>query len=48
MAINCNGDVAFAEGNYAPDMDMMQTRYKACAKKKIYVLIKEYRGIEMV
>ena len=30
-----------------PDMDMMQTRYKRGAKKRIYALIKEYCGIEM-
>ena len=47
VAINSNGDVEFVEANYAPDMDMMQTRYKAGMKKKIYALIKEYRGIEM-
>ncbi len=48
VAINSNGDVELIEGNYAPDMDMMQTRYKAGAKKKIYALIKEYRGIVML
>ena len=47
VAINCNGDVEFVEANYAPDMDMMQTRYMVGAKKKIYTLIKEYRGINM-
>lgn len=47
VAINSNGDVEFVEANYAPDMDMMQTRFKAGAKKKIYSLIREYCGIEM-
>ena len=47
VAINSNGDVEFVEANYAPDMDMMQTRYKTGAKKKIYTLIKEYCGIEL-
>lgn len=47
VTINNNGEVEFVEANFAPDMDMMQTRYKAGAKKKIYALIKEYRGIEM-
>ena len=31
VAINSKGDVEFVEANYAPDMDMMQTRYKAGA-----------------
>ena len=47
VAINSNGDLEFVEANYAPDMDMMQTRYKAGVKKRIYALIKEYRGIDM-
>jgi hypothetical protein len=47
VAINNDGDVEFVEANYAPDMDMMQTRYKAGAKKKIYALIKEYCGVEL-
>lgn len=47
VAINSNGDLEFVEGNYAPDMDMMQTRYQAGSKKKIFALIKEYTGIEM-
>ncbi len=47
VAINDKGDVEFVEANYAPDMDMMQTRYGAGAKKKIFGLIKEYRGIDM-
>ena len=47
VAINNQGDVEFVEANYGPDMDMMQTRFKAGAKKKIYSLIKEYCGIEL-
>ena len=47
VVVNHNGDVELIEGNYGPDMDMMQTRYKKGAKKKICSLIKEYRGIEM-
>lgn len=47
VAINSYGEVEFVEANFAPDMDMMQTRYKAGAKKKLYALIKEYSGIEM-
>lgn len=47
VVVNSDGKVELIEGNYGPDMDMMQTRYKKGAKKKIYSLIKEYRGIEM-
>ena len=47
VTINSDGDIEFIEANYAPDMDMMQTRYKTGAKKKIYTLIKEYCGIEL-
>lgn len=45
VVVNNHGEVEFIEGNYGPDMDMMQTRYKTGAKKKIYALIKEYCGI---
>lgn len=47
VVVNSKGEVEFIEGNYGPDMDMMQTRYKRGAKKKLYSLIKEYCGIEM-
>ena len=47
VVVNHQGNVEFVEANYGPDMDMMQTRYKTGAKKKIYALIKEYCGIEM-
>ena len=47
VVLNNQGKVEFVEANYGPDMDMMQTRYKAGAKKKIYALIKEYCGIKM-
>ena len=47
VVLNNQGNVEFVEANYGPDMDMMQTRYNAGAKKKIYALIKEYHGIEM-
>jgi hypothetical protein len=47
VVVNHQGDVEFIEANYGPDMDMMQTRYNAGAKKKIYGLIKEYCGIEL-
>lgn len=47
VVLNNHGEVEFIEANYGPDMDMMQTRYKKGAKKKIYALIKEYCGIEM-
>lgn len=47
VVLNNQGKVEFVEANYGPDMDMMQTRYKAGAKKKIYSLIKEYCGIEL-
>lgn len=47
VVVNNQGEVEFIEGNYGPDMDMMQTRYKTGAKKKIFGLIKEYCGIEM-
>ena len=47
VVVNSDGEVELIEANYGPDMDMMQTRYKKGAKKKIYDLIKEYCGIEM-
>lgn len=47
VVINKHGEVEFIEGNYGPDMDMMQTRYKTGAKKKIHALVKEYCGITM-
>lgn len=47
VVLNNQGNVEFIEANYGPDMDMMQTRYKAGAKKRIYALIKEYCGIEL-
>ena len=47
VVVNNQGEVEFIEGNYGPDMDMMQTRYNAGAKKKIYGLIKEYCDIEL-
>ncbi len=48
VVLNNKGEVEFVEANYGPDMDMMQTRYKAGAKKRIYALIKEYSGIELI
>jgi hypothetical protein len=47
VVLNSNREVEFVEANYGPDMDMMQTRYKKGAKKKIYGLISEYCGIEL-
>lgn len=47
VAVNNRGEVEIVEGNYGPDMDMMQTRYKVGAKKKIYGLIKENCGIDV-
>lgn len=47
VVLNSSGEVEFVEANYGPDMDMMQTRYKTGAKRKIFKLIKEYCGIEM-
>lgn len=47
VVVNRQGEVEFVEANCGPDMDMMQTRYNAGAKKRIYALIKEYCGIEM-
>lgn len=47
VVVNSDREVELIEANYGPDMDMMQTRYKKGAKKRIYSLIKEYRGIEM-
>ena len=47
VVVNNHGEVEFVEANYGPDMDMMQTRYNAGAKKKIFGLIKEYCGIDM-
>ena len=48
IAVNYMGEVEFVEANYGPDMDMMQTRYKKGAKKKINALIKEYCKIDLV
>lgn len=47
VVLNNHGQVEFIEANYGPDMDMMQTRYKAGAKKKLYSLIKKYCGVEL-
>lgn len=47
VVVNRHGEVEFVEANYGPDMDMMQTRYKAGAKRKIYGLIKDYCGISV-
>lgn len=47
VVLNNHGEVEFIEANYGPDMDMMQTRYNAGAKKKLYGLIKEYCGVEL-
>ena len=47
VVINKVGQVEFIEGNHTPDLDMMQSRYNMGLKKKVYALIKEYRGIEM-
>ena len=47
VVLNNQREVEFIEANYGPDMDMMQTRYNKGAKKKLFALIKEYRGIEM-
>ena len=47
VAISSRGEVEFVEGNYGPDFDVMQSPLKVGVKKKIYALIKEYRGIEM-
>jgi hypothetical protein len=47
VALNNQGEVVFVEANYGPDMDMMQIRFKAGAKRQIYGLIKEYLGIEL-
>ena len=47
VVINSQGDVEFIEANYGPDLDMMQSRYKAGVKKRIYALIKEYCGVEL-
>ena len=47
VVVNQQGNIEFVEANYGPDMDMMQTRFKTGAKKKIYALIKEYCGITM-
>ncbi len=47
VVLDKDGNVELVEANYGPDMDMMQTRYGAGAKKKIYALVKEYRGIDL-
>ncbi|MBO5563025.1 MAG: hypothetical protein J5939_04845, partial [Bacteroidales bacterium] len=48
VVINSEGQVEFIEGNYGPDLDMMQARYNRGVKKEIYALIREYWGIELV
>lgn len=48
VVVNRDGQVEFIEGNYGPDMDMMQARYNRGAKRLIYGLIKEYRGIDLL
>lgn len=47
VVLNNRYEVEFVEANYGPDMDMMQTRYKKGAKRKLYTLINEYCGIDM-
>ena len=47
VVLNNQGEVEFIEANYGPDMDMLQTRYKTGAKRKIYALIKEYCDIDL-
>lgn len=47
VVINQEGDVEFIEGNYGPDLDMMQTRYQTGIKARIYALIQQYQGIDL-
>lgn len=47
VVINSQGDVEFIEGNNDSDCCMLQIRYQAGVKKKLYALIKEYCGINM-
>lgn len=47
VVVNSDGKVEFIEGNYGPDLDMMQARYGRGVKRKVYSLIKDYFGIGM-
>jgi hypothetical protein len=47
VVLNQDGKVEFIEGNYGPDLDMMQTRYQTGIKARIYALIKQYQGIDL-
>lgn len=46
VVINSDQEVEFIEGNYGPDMDMMQARYDRGVKKRLFALIAEYCGKE--
>jgi hypothetical protein len=47
VVVNSDGVIELIEGNHRPDMDVMQIRYKAGVKKRIFSLIKEYCEINM-
>ena len=47
VIINEDGQLEFIEGNVQPDFDVMQSPLKIGVKKRLYALIKEYRGVRM-
>ena len=46
VVVNSDQKVEFIEGNYGPDMDMMQARYNRGVKTRLFALIAEYCGKE--
>lgn len=47
VTINNQGQVEFVEGNNRSDFDVMQSPLQVGVKRRIFALIKEYRGIEL-
>ncbi|MBE6282894.1 MAG: hypothetical protein E7098_00930 [Mediterranea massiliensis] len=47
VVINNRGNIEFIEGNSNPDFDVMQSPFQVGVKKKLFSLIKEYRGIDL-
>lgn len=47
VVINKDGIIELIEGNNSPDFDVMQSPLQIGVKKKLFSLIKKYRGIDM-
>lgn len=47
VVVNKQGNIEFVEGNNGPDFDVMQSPLQVGVKKKLFSLIKEYRGIDL-